>query len=153
MNKRCPRCDVKMPIVMKICPSCQLNYEKFESATNKEAKIAISEGDYDRVLMRKGCPPDVNRWGLLLITIFLGFFGGHYYRVGRWKTGLVFTGFFFLGVINAVIMTLVKTEIKGDLFQVFTFLVLGWGVVIMLWIIDIAKVLLNKFRIPVSRER
>ena len=151
-NKRCPRCNTKMPIEIVSCPSCQLNFQKFDSATNKEAQEAIKMGEKERVLMRTGRPADVKFLPLLLITIFLGFTGAHYYYVGRYKKGAFFTIFFAVGIVNAVLNTLLKTHPTGEVYEVFTFLVLIWGLVIMLWIVDIAKICLNKFKIPVSRK-
>ena len=151
-NKRCPRCNTKMPVEIVSCPSCQLNFQKFESATNAEAKAAIQAGEKDRVLMRKNRPSDVSFVKLLLLTIFLGFTGAHYYYVGRYKMGAFFSIFFGVGIVNGIINSLLKTAPTGDLYQVFTLLVLVWGAVIALWIIDIAKVCLNKFKIPVSRN-
>ncbi|MBE5741622.1 MAG: TM2 domain-containing protein [Clostridiales bacterium] len=150
-NKRCPRCNTKVPYGTPVCPSCMLNYTKFDSATNAEAKNAIKAGEHDRVLMRKGCPSDVKKWKLLLFTILLGFTGAHYYYVGRYKMGMFFTFFFIVGLTNAI-LSAVFGHIGGELYQIFTLLVLIWGVVLVLWIIDMAKVVLNHFKIPVSRE-
>ena len=151
-NKRCPRCNTKVPIEMVSCTNCQLNFQKFETATNKEAKVAIQEGEKDRVLMRKSRPSDVSFVKLLLITIFFGFTGAHYYYVGRCKMGAFFSIFFAVGIINAIMTSLLESTPKGDLYQIFTLLVLVWGAVIVLWIIDIAKVCVNRFKIPVSRK-
>lgn len=151
-SKRCPRCNEKVPIELVICPSCQLNFQKFETATNAEAKEAINQGEKERVLLRTGRPADVKFVTLLLLTIFLGFTGAHYYYVGRHKTGACFTAFFVIGLVNAIITSLVEINYANDLYQIFTLLVLGWGVVLVLWIVDIAKVCMNKFKIPVSRE-
>ena len=152
-NKRCPRCNTKMPVEVVTCPSCSLNFQKFETATNKEAKQALKQGEKERVLMKKGFPSDVSKIKLMLLTIFLGFTGAHYYYVGRNKMGAFFTIFFVVGVVNAILSSLLKVTPKGDLFQVFTFLVLIWGAVLCLWIIDIAKICFNRFKIPVSRSK
>ena len=152
-NKRCPRCNYKMPLTMNRCPSCQLDFSKFESATNKGAKQALSVGEADQVISRKGFPSDVKKWKLLLLTIFLGIFGVHYYFVGRKRAGLVFTAFFFVGVVNAIITTLATSIVKTDAYQIFYLFVLGWGVVLVVWMIDIFKVIFNQFKIPVSVER
>ena len=151
-NKRCPRCNEKMPVEIVVCPNCQLNFQKFDMATNKEAKDAIREGEKERVLMRKGRPNDVGFVKLLLLTIFLGFTGAHYYYVGRYKMGAFFTIFFIVGIVNSILSTLLSSAPTGELYQIFTLLVLVWGAVIVLWIIDIAKVCLNKFKIPVGRR-
>lgn len=151
-NKRCPRCNEKVPTEIVVCPSCQLNFQKFDSATNEEAKEALRMGEKDRVLMRKGRPSDVKFVPLLLITILLGFAGAHYYYVGRYKMGAFFSIFFAVGVVNAILTSLLDATPKGDLYQIFTLLVLVWGAVVALWIIDIAKVCFNKFKFPVSRK-
>ncbi len=151
-NKRCPRCNTKVPVELVNCPSCQLNFQKFESATNKQAKQALREGEKEKVLMRKGRPADVKLVPLLLLTIFLGFTGAHYYYVGRYKMGAFFSIFFGVGIINAILNALLNVTPTGDLYQVFTLLVLVWGAVLFLWIVDIARVSFNKFKIPVSRE-
>ena len=149
-NKHCPRCNTKMPVAIMTCPNCQLRYERFERATNKEAKLAMKNGEKDQVIMRAGRPIDVKFWKLLLMAIFLGFAGGHHYYVGRYKKGLFYSIFFVIGVANAVISVLLKQSISGDIGQVFYFLVLIWGAVLAMWIIDIAKICFNKFKIPVS---
>lgn len=151
-NKRCPRCNTKVPVGTGVCPDCRLNFQKFESATNEEAKNAIRQGEKERVLMRKGCPSDVKKFKLLLMALFLGFTGAHYYYVGRYKMGIFCTTFFIIGIVNAVVRTFVNISPSGDLWQIFTLLVLGWGAVLVIWIIDLAKICLNKFKIPVSRE-
>lgn len=151
-NKRCPRCNEKVPVEIVVCPSCQLNFHKFDTATNADAKQAMREGENEKVLMRKGCPKDVSKIKLLLLAIFLGFTGAHYYYVGRYKMGGFFTIFFAVGIVNAILHSLLETIPTGDLYQIFTLLVLVWGAVIFMWIVDIAKICFNKWKIPVSRS-
>lgn len=152
-NKRCPRCNIKMPITMGRCPNCQLDFSKFETATNKGAKQAYNEGEPEQVILRKGYPSDVKKWKLVLLTIFLGIFGVHYFYVGRKRVGFIFILFFFVGVLNAIITTLASSFTRTDIYQIFYLFVLGWGIVLILWLVDIFKVALNKFKIPVSVER
>lgn len=149
-NKRCPRCNFKVNKVAGVCPNCKLNYAKFDAATNFYAKQALREGDKERVLLRKGCPSDVSRAKLLLFTIFLGWCGGHLYYVGRYKMGLFYSAFCLIGIVNAIISAYFKVSPTSDLMQVFYLLVLVWGAVLVMWIVDIAKVCFNKFKIPVS---
>ena len=140
-----------MPNEIVVCPSCQLNFNKFNSATNAEAKTAMRAGEKDKVLLRTGFPSDVSKTKLLILTIFLGFMGAHYYYVGRNKMGLFFSIFSGFGIIDAIITALLDATPSGDLYQIFTLCVLVWGVVMFIWIIDIAKICVNKFKIPVSR--
>lgn len=152
LRKKCPRCQTKMAAELAMCPNCQLNFKKFYEATNADAKQAFREGRKDDVLMRVGYPVDVKKWALILITIFGGLFGMHYYYVGRNKMGIFFTLAFFVGVANAVIANMVTKTLTGFGWEIFSLLVLVWGAVIFIWIIDVAKVCLNKFKIPVSRN-
>ena len=135
-----------------VCPSCGLNFIKFNEATNKQAKDALSQGEKDRVLYRTGCPSDVKRWKLILMCVFLGYMGGHHYYVGRKYWGLFYTCFFLIGVINAIVTMFFPQVINTDAFQVFYLLVLIWGIVIVMWIVDIFKICFNKYKIPVSRD-
>lgn len=152
-NKRCPRCNTKVPKEIVTCPGCRLNYQKFEKATNGEAKIAYKMGEGERVVMRKGVPTDVNKFKLIMLTIFLGFTGAHYYYVGRKRMGVFFSIFFVIGLINAILTGVLKISTSGDLYQLFYLLVLVWGAVIIMWIIDIFKVAFNTFKVPVSLSR
>ena len=152
-NKRCPRCNFKVDSLAGVCPACRLNYAKFYSATNTEAKRAMRFGEKDRVVNRTGCPSDIKKWKLILITIFLGFCGGHHFYTGKKGWGIFYFCFFVVGVINAVISTVYGAVPKGDMYQVFYLLVLVWGVVLAMWFIDIAKVCFNRFKIPVSLPR
>ena len=151
-NKRCPRCNTKVPLGVGVCPSCMLNFQKFDDATNKDAKIAIKQGEKNNVLMRKGCPKDVSKTKLLLLTIFLGFVGAHHYYVGRYKMGVFYTIFFIIGLINAILRTTINAAFTGIVLELFSLLVLVWGAVLFMWIVDISKVCFNKYKIPVSRS-
>lgn len=152
MYKHCPRCGEKVPATVAVCPNCSLSFQKFLLATNGQAKKDIKQGEKEKVLMRTGRPSDIKFVPMLLITIFLGMFGGHYYYTGRYKMGIFFSSFFAIGVANAVITNVLKIKSGGHVFELFYLLVLVWGFVLVLWIIDVAKVILNKFKYPVSRD-
>ena len=152
INKRCPRCETKMPISASVCPSCGLNYTKFNSATNKAGKVALKEGRKEDVIFRKGCPTDVNKTKLLLLAIFLGFTGAHNYYVGRLGKGLFYSIFFLVGISNAVLTVVFKAVFTGWVYEVVTILVLIWGLVILMWMFDIINIIFNKYKIPVSVE-
>lgn len=150
-KKRCPRCNNKCEKSLIICPSCSLNFNKLDIATNKEAKKALNEKDYSRVVYREGCPSDVSRVKLILLTIFLGFVGAHFYYVGRYKKGILYTCSFIIGVVYSLINS--NLNPSGDAWEVFTLLAFVWAIVTFMWINDIIKVCLNKFKIPVSISR
>ena len=152
-NKRCPRCNFKVDAGCKVCPSCRLNYDKLDLATNSEAKKALAEKDKDRVVYAQGCPTDIKKWKLLLIAIFLGFCGGHHFYTGRKGWGIFYFVFFVAGITDALVMFINKFEPRGDWYQIFYLFVLVWGVVLTLWLIDIVKIIFNKFKVPVSLPR
>jgi len=151
MNKRCPRCGTKSAYATVICPNCSLNYQKFDQATNKVAKQKLKEGEKEQVLMRKGCPADVKWWKLLLMAIFLGFVGGHHYYVGRVKMGLFYS---ITLVVYMVVYGIAKLVGFSYVFMYDLYMIamLMWGVVLLMWIIDVAKICLSHYKIPVSRE-
>lgn len=152
INKRCPRCDTKMPIGAMVCPGCELNFNKFNSATNRAGKIALREGRKDDVIYRKGCPKDVHKTRLLLLTIFLGFTGAHNYFVGRYRRGLFYTIFFLVGLTNSVLSVVLQVTATGLFGEILTILLLVWGAVLVMWLFDVINVIFNKFKIPVSVE-
>lgn len=152
-KKRCPRCGKKMLSEIGVCPQCKLNFQKFFSATNKEGKIALKQGDKDRVIYRQGVPADVSKLTLLLLTVFLGFAGAHHYYVGRRNRGFFYSIFFCVGLIYSLMTVFLSFDWTSEIGQFFYVLVLIWGLVIMLWIVDIVKVCFNRFKIPVSLPR
>ena len=149
MNKRCPRCNIKTPYVTVICPGCQLNFQKFDSATNADAKKMLKAGEKEQVLMRKGCPTDVKKWKLLLLAIFLGFVGAHLFYVGRTKKGLFYSITLAAYILLYAIFKFVAQSVF--LYDLYIISMLVWGVVLFMWIIDVAKICVNHFKIPVSR--
>ena len=66
---------------------------------------------------------------------------------------IFYTVFFLIGLANAMLNFIPGVSPRGDLWEVFTFLVLIWGIVILLWLVDILKVAINRFKIPVSLPR
>lgn len=152
-KKRCPRCGKKVLSEVGVCPQCKLNYAKFFSATNKEAKIALKRGEKESVIYRKGIPSDVSKLKLLLLTVFLGFCGGHLYYIGRKNLGIFYSVFFCVGLAYAIISAYTKFNWNSEVGQFLYILVLVWGVVLIMWIVDIVKVCFNRFKIPVSLKR
>lgn len=151
LKKHCPRCNTKVETALAICPECKLNFQKFEQATNVAAKQKLKEGEKEQVLMRKGRPADVKFWKLLLLAVFTGFAGGHHYYVGRYKMGAFYSVFFAIGLTYAIVTNVVQNIKFTFAFELFYILVLVWGAVLALWIIDLAKICFNKYKIPVSR--
>lgn len=152
-KKRCPRCGTKVASEMGVCPSCKLNYQKFFSASNKEAKLALKEGEKDRVIYRAGVPTDVSKTKLLLLAIFAGLSGAHLYYVGRKKLGIFYSVFFCVGILYTLMTILLNYDWSSKIGQFLYIFVFVWGAVLMLWVIDVVKICFNTFKVPVSLPR
>ena len=147
--KRCPRCNYKTPVSMPKCGNCGLNYDKFNSATNEEAKSAFRMGENERVLYTTQRPNDVNKIAVLLKCMFAGWFGLHYFSIGRKWRGL----FQLVGVVFGIIYATAVLRIGyiSGYFGAFL-LLLGiiWLASFIIWLTDIVSIVFNRFKYPVS---
>ena len=147
--KRCPRCNFKSPIAMKKCGGCGLDYDKFASATNAEAKSAFRMGEKERVLHTKHIPNDVKKTDILFKCIFGGWFGLHYFSLGKLYRGI----FQIIGLILSSVYTYfaVQLDIRtGYIGNLLLFCGIIWVASFIIWIIDIFSIIFNKFKYPVS---
>jgi len=147
--KRCPRCNFKTPSSMATCGNCGLNFNKFNNATNKEAKSAFRMGEKERVLYTKQVPSDVKKWKVLLMSIFGGWFGLHYFNLGRlWRGLLQIVGFVLAFVYtHFAVSQNIRTGYLGALILVCGFI---WAASVIIWISDIFAIIFNRFKYPVS---
>lgn len=147
--KRCPRCNHKSPINVAKCGNCGLNYDKFNTATNSEAKSAFRMGENERVLYTKRRPNDVSKVSIFFKSLIGGWFGLHYFAIGRKWRGL----FQILGIA----MMFVYAYFAGRLgirngFAGNAVLVCGiiWVATFIIWWADSIAILFNRFKYPVS---
>lgn len=146
--KHCPRCGLKTFNNAKVCGRCDLSFEKFDNATNYEAKQALRKGEKYRVLNTTKLPQDVNKWELFFISLFLGWAGIHLWKVGKinraitHSMGLIFACFYIISytfdVTNIFIYNL------GNILGAF------WAVTFVMSSLDIFAILFNSFKVPVS---
>ena len=80
-TKKCPRCKNVCLLSQVECDECGLAFAKLDMATNKEGKRRLFRGQKEQVVYVKKYPKDVKKWKMILITLFLGLFGGHYFYV------------------------------------------------------------------------
>lgn len=144
--KRCPRCDTKALIYQDKCNACGLIYSRLANASNKEAKKAIKAGQKNRVICDKTLPKDVNKWKLFFMSLFLGFFGGHFYYVGKYKTGIVFS--------VSVVLLMISSAIDVKLWYQYAFwiwfLILPASGCFVYWAVTVVQILTNSFRVPIA---
>lgn len=147
-TKKCPRCGNECLLSQVECDECGLLFARVELATNKDGKKRLRRGQKEQVIYVKKYPSDVKKWKMILMTVFLGLFGAHYFYVGKWKKGLCMLVYFlavlFMGVIfNAYFISIWS----GNFFTIFGPLT---GIYTLVWLFDIYRVTFNKFKIPVS---
>lgn len=146
--KRCPRCDKKTPIYQDRCEGCGLVFSRLTKATNKAAKKNIKNKEYNKVIMDKVLPKDVDKWKLFFTALFLGFFGAHYAKVGRYRM-------FTYGIVAAsciyIAVFLPQSWFNHQyLFLLMWALVLPGSVYAIIWIVSIFSIITNKFKVPIS---
>lgn len=147
--KRCPRCNKLVANNLARCGNCQLNFNKFYSATNTEAKSAFRMGEKERVLYSKTPPCDIDKIKILLMAIFGGWFGLHYFAVGRIKKGI----FQAIGLICGIIYCTYNFRVGLPRNYLTYFIIcLGfvWVANVITWIADCLAVIFNRFKYPVS---
>lgn len=147
--KRCPRCDTKTVIYNDKCPACGLVYSRLINASNKEAKKAIKRGEKNKVICDKTLPSDVNKWKLFFMSLFLGMFGGHYYYIGKYKTGAVFTASTVLLMVGTAIAQNDSSVWQKYYFWMWFFILPASGCLVAL-AIDWVRILANNFRVPIA---
>lgn len=146
--KRCPRCDKKTPIFQDRCEGCGLVFSRLSKATNSAAKKNIKNKEYNKVIMDKVLPRDVDKWKLFFIALFFGFFGVHYAKVGRYKM-------FTYGVVSAASIYIAALLPQSWFYHQYLFflmwaLVLPASVYAIIYVVSLFSIITNKFKVPIS---
>lgn len=145
--KICPRCGLKSLAVAESCQECGLIFSRLELATNKDAKRKMARGDKDFIIMTSKLPSDVKWHKLLLMTIFLGLFGGHCFYVGRyWRGGMLLANGISLVMYVVFNQQLVAVD-GGRLIAALTTIA---GLIMLFWMFDLIWVIIKKFKVPVA---
>lgn len=143
----CPRCGLRSLIGVESCPDCGLVFSRMEIATNKDAKKKILRHDKDFILYTSTLPSDIKFVKLLLMTIFLGLFGGHCFYVGRyWRGGLLLLNSIALicySIFNAPLVAIDEGRLIAALATIS-------GLIMFVWIWDLVLVCMKKFKVPVA---
>lgn len=131
------------------CGACGLSFDKFNSATNGEAKSAFRMGEKERVLYTKQVPSDVNKTKMVLKSIFGGWFGLHDFAVGRLFRGL----FQVLGLVLGVVYVAYRYNhaiTLTPLGYLTTFFGMIWAFSVIFWGADSLAIIFNRYKYPVS---
>ena len=143
--KKCPRCGNKCLVAQAKCEECDLVFSRMEFATNKAAKKKLRHLDNDYIIYTNQLPKDVSYWKLILITLFVGLMGGHYYYVGKYVKGGLMTASFvyliFCTVFNAQIYSALEAGAYVPI-----------GIAAFAWMASLVYVCCKKFKVPVIVE-
>lgn len=145
--KICPRCGLKSLSVADSCQECGLIFSRLALATNKDAKRKMARGDKDFIIMTSNLPSDIKWYKLLLMTIFLGLFGGHCFYVGRyWRGGMLLVN--GISLILYVVFNAQLVAVDGG--RLIAALTTIGGIIMLFWIFDVIWVIIKKFKVPVA---
>lgn len=146
--KRCPRCDKKTPIFQDRCENCGLIFSRLSKASNTAAKKAFKKKEYNKVILDKVLPRDLKKWPLFCYALFLGIFGAHYAKVGRYR---MFT-YFMISIAMLYIASFLPISWLDHeyLFLVMMALILPGSVSAIIWVVSIFQILFNKFKVPIA---
>ncbi len=146
---KCPICGSKMK--MDACIYCNISANQVVFASNKKAKEKIRQGKKESVYLTDVKPFDVNRYKLLALTILLGWCGASSYYVGRYKRGLFFSLSVFFGSVFSLLRD-VSSLNNWNSFVIqllFEIALVCCVIALVLWLNDVVRVIMGKFRIPV----
>ncbi len=147
---KCPICGAGMRTGE--CIYCKISAEQVKTASNKKAKQALKEGRGKEVYYSRTLPSDVSRKKLLLLTIFLGLWGGGYFYVGKyaraWTVLVVSTLSFAVGMVHGILDTR-GYNISTALTWGFNIAAFCLAVICILWIVDTFAIILRSYTVPV----
>ncbi|MBP3619813.1 MAG: hypothetical protein J6J24_04035 [Clostridia bacterium] len=142
--KICPRCGEKCLIGQERCNECNLIFSRLQYASNKAAKKKLRKFDNDFIVYTSTFPSDLKYWKLLLLTIFTGLFGGHYYYCGKYIKGGLMTASFIYTLFCTIFNQVIVEQIPGG--ESMYVLV---GIATFSWIVSLCFLLCKKFKVPV----
>ncbi len=140
--KKCPRCGNKCLINQEKCEECGLVFSKLQFASNKAAKKKLLHFDRDYVIFTNRLPADVSKVKLWLYFLLLGWFGGHFYYVGKYIKGLLMS----LGFVYLIVGTIFNEQIVA---ANATLLYIPISIYALSWIVTFSCLLSKRFKVPI----
>lgn len=143
LYKKCPRCGNRVLSSQTKCEECGLLFSRLEFTSNKAAKKKLRKFDRDFIIYTTQFPKDVSRIKLILLSLFVGLFGGHYFYVGKYFKGVLM----ILGMIYTFLCTLFNNYLADAMETQFLFVPIG--IYAVGWIVSVVLILSGKFKVPV----
>ena len=154
---RCPKCGARIPRGSNVCFKCGTNTRQITEASHKAVREAKANYENDKIVLTTAFPKDLSYVKTLLMCIFLGVFGGHYFYVKRNVPGIIYLAITLVFLMFILIPGFITGFEEGTMpvytnpIANFLFIVscMAEAVIIVLWITDIIKVATKHFNVPV----
>ena len=156
---RCPCCGGRIRKDETMCVRCGTKLGQIENASHQAVIKARQEFTPEKVVLTTIWPKDLSYKNTLLMCIFLGLFGGHYFYVKRKVPGIIFavcwTIFLIFTWIGGQYSTSDDPTPQFDshaLEILFGFACCAGALIVVLWFMDILKIAFKRFNVPVVLE-
>lgn len=153
---RCPTCGARMKKDAAICVKCGTRLEQIKKASHQAVSQARAEFEPEKVVLSTYFPTDLNYVKTLLLCIFLGLFGAHYFYVKRPIVGAIYavcSGAFLLFYTITGAISMNQPDFYSTLpygLNVLRFFVsIAGALIVLFWVSDIIKIAFKRFRVPV----
>ena len=152
---RCPCCGGRIKKNENMCVRCGTKLKDIENASHQAVKQAIAEYTPEKVVLTTVWPKDLSFRNTLLMCIFFGLFGGHYFYVKRKVPGFIYLAIWCIFLVFTVISSQYTTDDLIPHFEshslevLYGFACFGGAMIAILWIMDIIKIVLKHFNVPV----
>ncbi len=154
---QCPKCHSRIPRGSPVCFKCGTKMTQIQEASFKAVKQARAEYDYDKIVLSSAFPKDLSYVKTLLMCIFLGLFGGHYFYTKRYTPAIIYLSCSSLFLVF-ILISGIQTGFNAGMFYYFSSEIMNFlfivscicgAVVFLLWITDIIKIATKNFKVPV----
>ena len=156
---RCPCCGARMNKNASICFKCGTKMSQIQNASHQAVKKARAEYEPEKVVYTTHFPSDLSYTKTLLMCIFLGLWGGHYYYVRRPIPGIIFTVCWTAYLLFYLICGLVCGFLNGypdfeayNLEVMSVFMAMMGALIFVCWVWDIIRIATKRFKVPVVLE-
>ncbi|MBQ7977136.1 MAG: TM2 domain-containing protein [Clostridia bacterium] len=152
---RCPVCGARMKKDVNLCVKCGTKLEDIKKASHQAVSKARAEFEPEKVVLSSYFPSDLNYVKTLLLCIFLGTFGAHYFYVKRPIPGIICAVGWSIFLLFYIICSFIFGPSETFTFssynlQVIQFFVSIIGALVFLyWIVDIIRIATKRFKVPV----
>ena len=152
---RCPSCGARIAKGNNMCIRCGLKLSQIENASHQDVIKARAEFQPEKVVLTTMWPKDLNYKKTLLMCIFLGLFGGHYFYTKRTVPAIIFCSVWSVFILTMTLCSIVSggqgipSDISPNLYILISFVCCGGALISVLWFTDIIKIAFKRFNVPV----